>query len=169
MSETTFFSALIAPGRAADIPAESDLYGWLVGSWALEVRHYGVDVSGRGLTGEAHFAWVLDGRAVQDVWLMHRRGPDGPRMYGSTLRAWDGTLGAWRVTWTDPTTGQRDQLIGRKVGDDLVQLGTHASGTPIRWCFTEITPRSFRWTGEVLEPDARTWRLEGEFLATRRS
>jgi hypothetical protein len=33
--------------------------------------------------------------------------------------------------------------------------------------FTEITPDSFRWTGEVLEADGATWRLEGEFLARR--
>jgi hypothetical protein len=34
--------------------------------------------------------------------------------------------------------------------------------------FTEITPDSFRWTGEVLEPDGKTWKLEGEFRAHRR-
>jgi hypothetical protein len=166
MSEPSFVSALLSPRRSPEIPETSDLYGWLIGSWSLDVRHHGVDVSGRGLTGEAHFAWVLDGRAVQDVWLIHRRAPEGPRMYGSTLRAWDAAAGLWRVTWTDPTTGQRDQLVGRLVGEDLIQLGTHASGTPIRWAFRDITPSSFRWTGEVLELDG-SWRLEGEFRATR--
>jgi hypothetical protein len=58
-------------------------------------------------------------------------------------------------------------LIGRRVGNDVVQVGTHSDGTPIRWCFTEITPDSFRWTGEALDPDGRTWRLEAEFLARR--
>jgi hypothetical protein len=33
--------------------------------------------------------------------------------------------------------------------------------------FTEITPDSFRWTGEALNPDGKTWRLEGEFRARR--
>jgi hypothetical protein len=30
-------------------------------------------MSGRGIKGEAHFGWALEGRAVQDVWMMPRR------------------------------------------------------------------------------------------------
>jgi len=33
--------------------------------------------------------------------------------------------------------------------------------------FTEIAPDSFRWTGEALQPDGKTWKLEGEFRARR--
>src|SRR5262249_57950160 len=71
---TAFFSLLAAPGRAGEIPESADAYGWLIGSWELDVRHYrGVDVAARGIKGEAHFGWVLEGRAVQDVWIMPRR------------------------------------------------------------------------------------------------
>jgi hypothetical protein len=71
------------------------------------------------------------------------------------------------VTWINPVTGCRDELIGRRSGQDIVQVGTHTDGTPIRWIFTEITPDSFRWTGEALESDGKTWRLEDEFRAKR--
>lgn len=64
---SAFHSALAAPGRAAEIDAADDLYGWLVGSWDMEVLHYRVDVRERRLTGEIHFGWALEGRAVQDV------------------------------------------------------------------------------------------------------
>jgi hypothetical protein len=80
---------------------------------------------------------------------------------------WDGILQAWRVSWINPVTGARAELIGRWSGKDIVQIGTHADGTPIRWIFSEITPDSFRWTGEALNPDGQTWRLEGEFRAKR--
>jgi hypothetical protein len=40
-------------------------------------------------------------------------------------------------------------------------------GTATRWRFTEITPNSFHWLGEALNPDGATWKLEGEFRATR--
>ncbi len=64
----TFFTLLAAPGRSPEIPESADVYGWLVGSWELQVLHYrAVDVSALGMTGEAHFAWVLEGRAIQDV------------------------------------------------------------------------------------------------------
>jgi hypothetical protein len=63
--------------------------------------------------------------------------------------------------------GGRDELIGRRSGADIVQVGIHSDGTPIRWIFTEIAPDSFRWIGEALQPDGRTWKLEGEFRARR--
>lgn len=168
-----FPTALVSRGRNPEIPEEADAYGWLVGSWELDVRYYRVDVTGRGLKGEVHFAWVLEGRAIQDTWIMPRRSGRDPdlgktqNMYGTTLRVWDPMLRAWRITWINPVTGQRDEQIGRRVGNDIVQVGTHADGTPTRWRFTEITPDSFHWIGEALEPDGKTWRLEGEFLAKR--
>lgn len=88
-------------------------------------------------------------------------------MYGTTLRVWDPSLQAWHVTWTNPVSGLRDELIARREGNDIVQIGAHANGTPIRWIFTEITADSFHWTGEALNPDGKTWKLEGEFYAKR--
>jgi hypothetical protein len=164
---------LVAVARAPEIPESADAYGWLVGSWELEVHHYGADVSKRGLKGEVHFARALEGRAVQDVWIMPRRsertaGVDKTcNMYGTTLRIWDASIQAWRVTWLNPVTGSRDELVGRWSGSDVVQLGRHADGTPIRWVFTEITADSFHWIGEALQPDGKTWTLEGEFRAKR--
>jgi len=167
--------ALVAKGRAADIPESADVYGWLIGGWDLDIRTYWADVSALGLKGEAHFAWVLEGRAVQDVWIMPRR-PDrhgtydhGVNSYGTTLRVWDAALEAWRVTWINPAQGARSELVGRWSGKDIVQLGHHADGTPIRWMFTEITKDSFRWTGEALDTDGKTWKLQGDFRARRRT
>jgi len=163
---------LPSAGRSLEIAPEDDVYGWLIGSWELDVRRYGVDVSARNLRGEVHFARVLEGRAVQDVWIMPQRSARTAQtektcnMYGTTLRVWDPSLNSWRITWINPVTGGRDELIGRWSGKDIVQVGAR-NGTPIRWMFTEITPDSFRWTGEVLEADGATWRLEGEFLAQR--
>ena len=169
-----FHAALSAPARAADIDATDDLYGWLIGSWDMDVLHYRVDLGNARRRGEIHFGWVLEGRAVQDVWIMPPRSEHhaglaaADTMYGTTLRVWDPALRAWRVTYMNPLTGQRDELIGRRVGNDLVQIGTHADGTPIRWNFTDITRDSFRWTGVALAQDGVTWTLEAEFHARRR-
>jgi hypothetical protein len=70
----TFQTVLATSTRSPEIPESDDLYGWLIGSWELEVLHYkAVDVSSLGIKGEVHFGWVLEGRAVQDVWIMPRR------------------------------------------------------------------------------------------------
>jgi hypothetical protein len=169
-----FLRVLCASGRSAEIPESADAYGWLVGSWELEVLHYaGRDLSSQNIKGEAHFNWVLEGRAIQDVWIMPRssdRKPDGGRMnnmYGTTLRVWDPTIQAWRIRWIDPVIGYEERQTGRKVGNEIVQVGARSDGTPTRWRFTEITPNSFHWIGEALEPDGKTWKLEGEFRARR--
>ena len=136
-----FHAVLAASGRSPTIPDSMDVYGWLVGSWELEVvRYWGVAVAGRGLRGEVHVGWVLEGRAIQDVWIMPRRsdrtGSEAAQnMYGTTLR--------------------------------VVQVGVRPNGTPTRWTFTEITTDSFRWLGDALEPDGKTWTREGEFRARR--
>jgi hypothetical protein len=170
-----FLTVLGAPGRSPEIPEAMDVYGWLVGSWDLEVvRYRGVDVAGRGLEGEVHFGWVLEGRAIQDAWIMPRRADRTghedrlQNMYGTTFRMWDPAIQAWRITWKNPVTGHLEEQIGRRVGQDIVQVGARANGTPTRWTFTEITPDSFRWLGDALDADGQTWRREGEFRARRR-
>ena len=168
-------SVLAAPGRSPEIPESADVYGWLIGSWELDVVHYVIDVSARRIKGEVHFGWVLEGRAVQDVWIMpprSQRTADADKslnMYGTSLRIWDPSIQAWRVTWINPVTCRRDELIGRRSGNDVMQIGTRSDGTPIRWIFTEITRDSFRWIGEALQTDGNTWKLEGEFRAKKKA
>lgn len=172
--KTDFQAVLAASGRSPEIPESADAYGWLIGSWELEVCHYAaVDVTTLGIKGEAHFGWVLEGRAVQDVWIMPRlpeRSADigkSNNMYGTTLRVWDPSVQAWHITWINPVTGHREEQVGRWSGKDVVQVGARPNGTPTRWRFTEITPDSFHWIGEALMTDGKTWKLEGEFRAKR--
>ena len=168
-----FRSVLQAPGRSHEVPESEDVYGWLIGGWEFDVFDHLDDGTVRQSNGEAHFAWVLEGRVVQDVWIMPRlleRKPDlgkAGNRYGTTLRVWDARIKGWRITWINPVTGARDELVGRKIGRDIVQVGSRSDGTPIRWSFTDITPDSFRWLGESLQPDGKTWKLEAEFPARR--
>src|SRR6267142_623163 len=105
VEKSEFQTALAAPGRSPEIPESADVYGWLIGSWELDVCYNLVDVSASGIKGEVHFAWVLEGRAVQDVWIypprsQRRDGLDkSVNTYGTTLRIWDPKIQAWRVTW----------------------------------------------------------------------
>jgi hypothetical protein len=174
MQHENLQAVLTSPGRSAEIPESADVYGWLIGSWELEVLHYRtIDVSGLQLGGEVHFGWVLEGRAIQDVWIMPRRQDRTPEtdkvnnMFGVTLRVWDQGIQAWRITWINPVSGHREEQVGRRIGEEIVQVGARSDGTATRWRFTELTPNSFHWIGEALLPDGYTWRLEGEFRAKR--
>jgi hypothetical protein len=169
-----FAALLVSSGRSAEIPESADTYGWLVGSWELDAQYFsGVDLSSQEIRGEAHFGWVLEGRAIQDVWIMPRPGDHeresgrANNMYGTTLRIWDSAIQAWRIRWINPVTGHEERQTGRRVGEEIVQIGARSDGTPTRWRFTEITTDSFHWVGEALEPDGKNWKLEGEFRAHR--
>jgi hypothetical protein len=165
---------LMARGKSETIPADKDFYGWLVGNWDLDIEFYGMDVSKFGWKGEAHFWWILDGLAMQDTWTLPRWGEEkDPKKVklstGTSLRVWSAEKNAWLVTWLNPSSGVRDELVAQRVGNDLVQLGHHQNGAIIRWSFREITKDSFHWLGEVLEADGQTWKLEAAFLARRRT
>jgi hypothetical protein len=168
----SFLEALASTGPSPEIPAADNLYGWLVGGWTLDITIFDAAGTAYRSNGEAHFAWVLEGRAVQDVFINPRRDERTSSLehtarnwYGSTFRVYDPAIRAWRVTWWNPVIAGRSELIGRWQGADVMQEGTGPDGVPIRWSFTEITPSSFLWRGERIEP-SRTW-LQAEMRARR--
>jgi hypothetical protein len=158
---SSFLQALHAERPAPDRADKLSLYGWLVGRWEMDGiirKDDGTTHTGRG---EIHFDWVLEGRAIQDVWIF-------PGVfYGSTLRVYDPGLDAWHILWSDPLRQVYRQQIGRARGNDIVQDGKDDTGAPVRWSFTEIAPDSFHWLGEVSPDRGATWRLQAEFFARR--
>ena len=169
---SAFSEALQADGPSPELGDAAGVYGWLIGSWEADVIDHEENGSRHLSQGEWHFTWALEGRAIQDVWISPSRAgragaPKVRNRYGTTLRVYDPSLGAWRITWINPVSGAHNQLIGRKEGDDLVQDGRLEDGSLIRWSFREITPTSFRWLGERSTDEGRTWRLDAEFQVRR--
>src|SRR5262245_59899107 len=130
---------LTAESRSPDIPEAMDIFGWLVGSWELDVVGYDDEGNVIRSAGEAHFGWVLEGRGVQDVFINPRRSdrtPQSPKFanwFGTTLRIYDPSIHGWRVNWFNPPDGIRAELIGRRSGNEIVQEGKFPDGTAIRW------------------------------------
>jgi hypothetical protein len=170
-----FAAVLHAPGPDPERAEALELYGRLVGDWECEITAYGPDGERHRSLGEIHFGWVLEGRAIQDVWMIprlaNRRGakpfPVAGNWYGTTLRIYDPTIEAWRIYWADPATNSFRQQIGRAHGEDIVQEGTTESGMLSRWSFTRMTPNSFHWLGETKSPSDSGWRLVVEVHAQR--
>lgn len=172
---SNFATALHAAGPASDRTEKLDLYAWLIGDWDAEIITYSADGTPHHGQGEIHFGWVLEGRAIQDVWMIPRRSdrwPCVPSMpvagnwYGTTLRVFDPKIDASRIYWIDPATNSFRYQIGRRQGDDIVQEGKTESSAFSRWSFTEIADGSFRWLGES-SPDGKAWRLLVEARARR--
>ena len=178
MTMSPFLAALgsEAPpvGRAKDM----DLYGWLIGSWEMDTVRHLADGATEKSTGEIHFGWVLEGRAIQDIWIRPRR-PAPSTMYGTTLRIFDPGIDGWHVIWSDPLNQDYSRQIGRAAtmpfappngraaGKDIVQIGEDSRGLKARWRFTEITADSFHWIGEERSSDSDPWKITYEHFARR--
>jgi len=127
---------------------------------------------------EVHFGWVLQGLAVQDTFIAPPRAQRAGSIlkrqtYGTTVRVFYPAIEAWRAVWLNPVAGVRTDLIGRRVGDDIVQFvlahGPSGQGAdrPEKWVFSRITARSFLWQALVLEDDGLAWRVDTEFQLHR--
>ncbi len=158
---------LAAGGSAAD---EKDLaaFGRLVGSWDLDVVYHHDDGRIEHRPGEWHFAWILGGRAIQDVWRVPAAGPgEMPRGYGTTIRVWDTDLGAWRVTWVSGLDGGTTSFIASAIAGEIV-MESQGEEEIFRWIFSDITPTSFHWRAVGTPDGGRTWVVAQEMVARRR-
>ena len=143
-------------GMLADVlhargPADGaalDDFGRFVGAWRLDWRGLGPDGVWHRAIGELHVGWVLDGRAVQDVWIVPGRGEPGAGVpplafHGTTVRFPHPDGDRWLSTWMDPVNGR----VRR---------------------FTDVRPDSFTWSAESSRDGGRTWVHDELMLASRR-
>ncbi len=173
MTISSLADALHSDRPAADRAERMSLYELLVGSWSYDAIYHPPEKPVRTIKGDIHAGWVLDGRALQDVWIVPARGiaraspPEFGDYCGTTLRMYDPGLDAWHILWADPLTQTYYRQLGRARGRDIVQEGRdEATGAQVRWSFTDITTNSFRWLGEA-SPDGGVWTLLADFQAKR--
>ena len=169
----SMLAALQASGPSPEIPKADRIYDWLIGSWRARAVDHLSDGSSIETQGEWHFGWVLEGRAIQDVWICPARAqrdlhtPKLRNRYGTSLRVFHPSKNHWEVTWINPVSGAYDHLVARREEGRIVQEGTDADGNPMRWVFTDICETSARWYGERSMDGGKTWVLEAEFFLER--
>jgi hypothetical protein len=165
----------ILDGLHADgpFPAQRDelmLFGQFVGTWDMAVEYY--DAAGHR-TYQGHwewsFAWILGGRAIQDV-IVDLGTSEAPARIsgGTTLRYFSPVSDRWTVYYLGAVAGITVQLEGgRSAGDTIVLEGAEADGTLNRWTFSDIRPDSFTWTG-LESREGTDWWCNQRMLGTRR-
>ncbi|WP_342234472.1 hypothetical protein [Inquilinus sp. OTU3971] len=168
-SVDAFVAALVGNEANASIPPERRIFAPFIGSWDLIVRWY--DTAGnvsREQHGEWHFAWVLEGRGIQDVWIvppLSQRHAGSDYEYGTSIRFYDDGIGAWQSTWIGPMHRVVRTFIARQLEDRVVLETTEGTLPRMRWSFSDIEKDAFRWTNELL--DAGVWRVQQTFEAIR--
>jgi hypothetical protein len=170
MNVDSLLDVLGARGPHPDLAEQLMLFGQFVGAWDVDVTNIGPDGTRTELRGEWHFGWVLEGRAVMDVWITPRRSlrdQTNAYEYGATLRFFDPALQAWRSTWIGPMRHLVRPFIARQVGDEIILEGGFEPGNQVRWIFSQITPTSFRWRNMESSDDGVTWTIVQEMAAQR--
>jgi uncharacterized protein len=169
-----FVDALLTDGPSPELGEAASVFGFLVGGWNASIRDIDTDGTVRIGRGEWWFFWVLEGRALQDVWISPpRKERAQPRpssaandRYGTTVRRFDRSSNEWKIVWINPVSGAENHLRGGCDGDGITLVGEDG-GRPIRWRFVDIRPNAFTWQGHRQTDDGREWTLQAEFQLTR--
>ena len=151
------------------------LFGQFEGIWDMDMKF--LDDDGNVIfhePGEWAFAWVLDGRVMQDVLTF----PDlkdttatepGKRNIGTSMRHYNPKTDEWRVVWIGASSNNLCFLQASVDGDDLLLERNDQDASLLRWRFSEITKDTFHWTGHYSKDNGETWILEQDMHAKRRT
>ncbi len=101
LSAAAGVAPLIADGPNPNAPEEVKQYGQLAGHWQCKSFNLQPDGNWAESPGLATWSWyyVLEGYAVQDVWLPDRNANAAAPM-GTNLRTFDPGTGLWEMVWT---------------------------------------------------------------------
>ena len=160
--------SLGAPGPHSSLGDQAQVFDRLVGTWDCDYGFHLDDGSVRHKKGELLVGWVLDGRAVQDIFITYPAEGEKDRRMGTTIRFFDTTLKQWRIVFISPQFNYVVTVQGRSIGDRIVLRGVDTDGAPIRWSFNDIKSDSFVWRGEKSHDGGKTWKLEEEHRMKRR-
>jgi len=163
---------LASSGPSQEFPDKLTLFGQFVGNWEFDLVQTNPDGSKRTGKGAWRFGWILEGRAVQDVWIARfsdakpGAAPDG---HGTTIRIYDPRTDAWQIVWASVARKDIQTFTARKVGDEIVLEAASPEGSLERgrWIFSEIKRNSFRWRAIESGDGGKTWRLLQEMQVRR--
>jgi len=165
---TAMIEALSATGPHPSLGREARVFDRFIGTWDCDYGFYRDDGTKRHVKGELEFGWILDGRAIQDIWISYPTEPGKERGIGTTVRFFDARLKTWRVIFVGPSYGALIEMKGGEEGDRIVLRGVDDEGSMLRWTFNDITANAFVWRGEKSRDRGKTWKLEEEHHMTRR-
>jgi len=148
---------------------QAEVVGRLVGTWDVDYTDYAKDGKATYRTGEFIVGWVMDGRAIQDLWIVNPSGTRKDREVYTDLHWFDPKSQAWRSAFVDPEHGSVARFTGGPIGHDRFVLETQdINSEQTRWSFNNIRTDSFVWRDEASSDGGKTWRLQGEYQMKRR-
>lgn len=140
-----FTEALTSKNKSDIIPEDKNYFGQFVGAWKFDGEYLNDKNELCTSKGEWIFSWILEGKAVQDVFIWpprsERNKPFSDNEYGTTLRFYNTETKKWDIIYTN--VGVPVLLEADKVGESIVL--TEKNEGKMQWIFSDITKNSFVW------------------------
>src|SRR5258707_7025776 len=174
MIPQAFLDALPAEGPSPELTDVDNIFSFLIGSWEIDALLYDANGRVQKTKGEVHASWVLEGRAIQDLFIFpgradrHTRLPPQGDRYATTIRTYDRGLKAWRINFINPAAYETSaNLIARRQGDGIEMEGRLADGAQSRCGYEKSTPTSFNYTAEKMKSSDGSWQPYLELFGKR--
>ena len=145
-------SKLFSTSRHSSIPEDKDTFGKFIGEWSLDLTITNQDGSTIQYKGEWHFFRILQGRAIQDIWIipgLTSSEDDDFHEYGTTVRTFNPKTQKWRAVWVGPIQNQLFTFDIEDSGDQITLTASNITSMEMKWSFFGITPNAFKWKSEV--------------------
>ena len=162
-------TALQSRGPNPALGDQAKVYDRLVGTWDVAYTDFSKDGKVTHRSGEFIVGWVMDGRAVQDFWIVYPSGARKEREVYTDLRYYDSKSRTWPSTFIDVEHASIARFTGGAVGGDRIVLETlDFDGTDTRWSINDLRPDTFVWREEESLDGGKSWRLTAEHHMKRR-
>lgn len=162
------FGALAAAGPNSAVADQSKVLESLVGSWDVEYMDVLKDGRQQHRTGQFIVAWVLDGRAIEDVWIVDPSEGRHDREVYADVRYFDSKSRTWPTVFIDPEHASIAKFTGGATADGRMVLQTTDLGRPqSRWSFVDIEPETCVFRDEYSTDGGESWKLQAEYHMKR--
>src|SRR4029077_10945898 len=136
-------TAIKAMGPHTSLGDRAKVFGRLVGTWDVEYTNFSKDGKVTHRSGQLMVGWVMDGRAIQDLWIVYPSGTHKDLEVYTDLHYYDPKSGTRPATFIGPEHASVARFTGGAVGDDRIVLDTQDfDGADTRWSINDIRPNS---------------------------
>ena len=162
-----FSDTLIASELNPLISTEDDLFGKFIGKWDFKLKYYSLNKTSHEYVGSWIFERVLNGLAIQDLWVIPSLEGKGFHEYGTSLRSFDLKTKKWKVTWVGPMQNQYFVFDVERINKEIHLKLISQNDPKMRWVFYEIAPNEFQWRSEVFLTEESKWFMNCHMSLTK--
>ena len=172
-TQNDFLVALYSDKANPELGENQKLFGQFIGEWEFDWYGYETGKEKQHEKGEWIFSWVLDGRVVQDLWIIPERNrrnqPGLPKgEYGTTLRFFNEKTKVWNIVWVAPVNSRINTFEAKKNGEEIILTETSNNDIKMKWIFSSIQKDSFYWKRIESDDNGENWKLTQEMIVRRK-